>query len=84
MFTDIRGAGKLVLIGCSKCSLGEMMPRHPTWRAVDLYHFILDNVSKGKIPEFHYPKLTGDDYEYLRENVTLGKIVCNLVIEEGE
>ena len=82
MFSDIRGDGRLMLLGCQACQQGEMFPRHPTLRIVDLYHMCIDNKAKGIVPVFKYQKLTYEDYEFLRESVTLGKIECTII--EGE
>jgi transcription elongation factor Elf1 len=81
MFTKVQGSGKLLLIGCGNCKLGEMLPKHPAWKAVDLYHFVLDNARQGKIPVFKFTGLTFDQHEYLREHITLGKIIVEKEVE---
>jgi len=72
----------LVLIGCKQCGVGDLLPKHPTWKSVDLYHAVVDNWTEGKIPVFKYPRLPEKVYDFLQDNVTLGKIVCYEIIEE--
>lgn len=94
MFIKARGR-LLVLIGCSDCNIGDVMPRHPTWKSFDLYNFLCDNWRSliahehnqnvpVSVPEFHYAVLTDTAFEYLREHVTLGKITVGTVTEETE
>ncbi len=83
----------LVLIGCKKCGVGDILPRHPTWKGHDLYNFVCDNwraLQKQKkdptihvpVPEFKYKKMYDSVFEYLREKVTLGKITVEMVIDD--
>lgn len=74
----------LVLVGCTHCQLGELLPKHPTWKAVDLYHCVVDNWRNGKVPEFKYNKLPEKVYDFLQDNVTLGRIVCPDIIPEED
>lgn len=81
MFIAEKGS-LLVLIGCKVCNLGDLLPRHPTLRSIDLYHAVVDNWREGKIPEWKYDRLPERIYDFLQDNVTLGKIVCREIIEE--
>lgn len=76
----------LVLVGCTNCQIGDILPRHPTFKTTDMYHAIADNWRTGKIPIFHYDIMRDSVYEFLREHITLGKIKVDEVIddEEGE
>ena len=75
----------LVLVGCTHCQLGDLLPKHPTWKAVDLYHAVVDNWRNGKIPEFKYDRLPERIFDFLEDSITLGRIVChNIVPEEDE
>ena len=82
MFTQRQSSGRLILLGCEACQQGEMFPKHPSWRVIDFYHMCIDNKNKGSVPVFKFDKLTSEQFEFLREHVTLGKIECYDVIEE--
>lgn len=82
MFSKVSDGGRTIILGCTHCQLGEKFPRHPTLRVIDFYHMIIDNVVKKSVPTFKFPELLESDYEFLREQVTLGRIECANIIEE--
>jgi len=81
MFVTEKGK-LLVLIGCKHCQLGDLLPKHPTWKTTDLYHAVIDNWRTGKIPTFKYDTLPEKVFDFLQDNVTLGVIKCNDIIPE--
>lgn len=84
MFSKIQGSGRLILIGCAQCKLGERLPRQRYYRFIDYYHMLVDNKNDGKVPVFKYKELTEKDLCYIEDHITLGKVVCQEVIEEEE
>ena len=51
-------------------------------RFVDYYHMLLDNTAKGLIPVFKFQQLTEKDLCYIEDHITLGKVICQEIVEE--
>jgi len=83
MYAEIKGHGRLVLFKCGSCKLGEMLPRVPNVKIIDLYNAVCDNARTKKVPAFKVKRILKKDLAFMRKHISLGKIEAMVIIDES-
>jgi len=70
-----------VLVYCTSCKQGEILPLHPVFDMIDYYCMVLDKYHSDawNEPVFRFRIMSRRLYERLQNNITIGKIVVNVL-----